>query len=150
MHSLKHRLRQLILAKNARPDVDIQALIEKRHKDAKRKVFRTTTSSALATAAGMAPTSDGKEPRQDQTASVRRYNPGNCVRIVIESDSEDSVIGTTTRRQANLESATSHAGYSSVELRLYRKTDSTRSGANGSVLPYGPCFLISDCITSQD
>jgi hypothetical protein len=150
MYSLKHHLRQLILAKNARPDIDIQALIEKRHKDAEQKVFRATASSAPATPAGLAPTSDGEESRQNQIASVRRYNSGNRVRRVIDSDSENSVSGTTTRKQAHRETENSYTGYFSVELRLYRKTDHTQSGANGPVLPNGPWFLTSDCITSHD
>jgi hypothetical protein len=149
MYSLKSHLRRIILAKSARADVDIQALIEKTHRDARQKVFRTT-SSGTTTPAEKPVASDKNESRQSQEAPVCRLQNGGQFRKVIDSDSEDSVIGTTTRRQAIRETATSQKSYDSVELRLYRKTNPTRPDPNGPVLPYGPCFLTSDCITSHD
>lgn len=67
-----------------------------------------------------------------------------------DSESEDSVIGTSTRRRALVGATTTHTGFSSVELRLYRKTSTTLPGAYGPVKPYGPWFLTTDCTTAHD
>jgi hypothetical protein len=109
-----------------------------------------TTSSAPGTLAGLIPSSEVSESRQTQTAPVRRYTSGDRFQGVVDSDSDDSVTGTATRRQAILESATSHTGYSSVEPRLYHRTNPTLPGINSPVYPHGPWFLTSDCTTSHD
>lgn len=66
------------------------------------------------------------------------------------SESEDSVIGTTTRRRAFLDTSSSLTAFTRVELRLYRKLTSTPDDGYGPVFPYGPMMLTSDCATAHD
>lgn len=148
--SIKSHLRRLILAKTARPDINVQALIEKRHKDANLKVFRTTTSSLPATPTTIPDASSITQLLSPQTTPARRDTIADCFQEMDDSKSGDSVLGTTTRRRAVQEAGNSHTGYSSVELRLYRRIDPNRPGNNGPVYPYGPWFLTSDCTTSHD
>jgi hypothetical protein len=66
-----------------------------------------------------------------------------------DSESEDSVIGATTRRRAHLE-LSPYTDFSSVELRLYRKLTLAPTGEIGPVFPYGSVFLTPDCTTSSN
>jgi hypothetical protein len=66
------------------------------------------------------------------------------------SDSEDSIMGATTRQRAFLETENSHKGFASVQLRLYRKTKPNLLGTNGPVFAYEPLFIGSDCTTAYD
>jgi hypothetical protein len=61
-------------------------------------------------------------------------------------DSEDSVLGTTTPRKT----VSSHTGYTSVELRLYRITNDSIPGASGPVFPYDEMFLPNHCPSAED
>ncbi|KAF2818982.1 hypothetical protein CC86DRAFT_413360 [Ophiobolus disseminans] len=65
------------------------------------------------------------------------------------SETEGSVIGTTTRRRAFREITSSQNSFTKVELRLYRKLTVTLPGGYGPVHPYGPMFLTPDCTTAQ-
>lgn len=68
----------------------------------------------------------------------------------MESASEDSVIGTTTRRRALQDNTASPTGYTSVELRLYRKTTEITREEYGPIISYSPMFLTPDCTTANE
>jgi hypothetical protein len=122
---LKDGLRKLILAKKARADIDIKALIEKRHKDANMRVFGNRAADT--------PAAVPKDIDADRA-----------------SESEGSVMGSNTRRGNVEASASSQTGYSSVQLRLYRSVDDSLANVPGPTFSYGPMMLTADCTTSQD
>jgi hypothetical protein len=134
------------LAKVLQPNTDVQALIEKKHKYASIRVHSSQPSTPAKKGHPVSieqkPTSIAMPKLQ---SSLNAWpNPNDATG---NSESEDSVIGTTTRRRAVSETTSSHTGFSSVELRLYRKITLTPEGTSGSVLPYGPMFLTADCTT---
>jgi hypothetical protein len=88
-----------------------------------------------------------KVPRSPKVPSEApsRYRSDDSV----SSESDDSVIGTTTRRRA-FETASASTGFSSIELRLYRKISSIRPSPYEPVLPYRPVFLMTDCASSLE
>ncbi|KAF2026177.1 hypothetical protein EK21DRAFT_39146, partial [Setomelanomma holmii] len=146
---LKDRMRHLILAKRANSSTNVQALIGKRHKDARLKVLKTTGSSA----------STGSSRKRARGSGVSRVPRSSFVSYDSsldidddddtngDSESEDSVIGYTPRQRAPPEAAKPQSNFSRVELRLYRRT--SISGPYGPVKPYGPWFLTSDCATAH-
>lgn len=125
LYRLKDGLRNLILAKKARPDIDVQALIEKRHKDAHMKLF-------------------GKSVANTPAPVPNHMNADSA------SESEDSVMGTTTKRGCIQGSASSQTGYSSVQLRLYRSVDDSLASVTGPTFSCGPMMLTADCTKSHD
>jgi hypothetical protein len=144
MYRLKQRLRNLILAKRISSATDIQALIEKRHKDANLKVSKSARRSVTTKPKKQASVGDTSLLQVSQKSPYRSNTDASD-----GSESEDSVIGTTTRRRA-FESASSSTDFRSVELRIYRKTAPSHTSTLGPVFPYGPMFLTSECTTSHD
>jgi hypothetical protein len=65
------------------------------------------------------------------------------------SESDDSVIGTTTRQRA-FESVGPSTDFLSVELRLYRKTSFIHPNPYEPVMSYNRMFLTPDCISSLE
>jgi hypothetical protein len=122
---LKDGLRNLILAKKARPDIDVQALIEKRHKDANMKMFRRGSA--------IIPTTIQDEVNADSV-----------------SESEDSVMGDTTTSRTVQDTTSSHTSYPIVELRLYRSDHHSLASVTGPTFAYKPMLLPADCTTSHD
>jgi hypothetical protein len=119
-----------------------------RHQDARLKVPGTTPSSNPSTPVESALSHSPAEPQSSQKSAQRSYLGQR--HEWDDSDTEDSVIGTTTRRRAFLETSASHTGFSSVELRLYRKTSITLTESHEPVHPYGSMFLTPECTTSRD
>jgi hypothetical protein len=141
---LKQRLPSLILAKKLTPATDVQALIEKRHKDANVGMSKRARSSA--TNISKSPSSvEGSRSLEVPIKAPSRYNSD----VSDNSESGDSVIGTTTRRRAFKTAGTS-TDFSSVELRPYRKTSSVHSSPYRPVLSYKPMFLTLNCTSSLE
>lgn len=117
LHRLKQGLRELVLSKRLKPETDVKALIEKRP--------------------------PGSRPRKRRQLS---HPSGDAVDDEgLGSSSEDSVIGTTTRRRAH-----SRSSFAAVELRLYRRTESELSGVTGPTIACGSMLLPPECKTSDD
>jgi hypothetical protein len=137
------------LAKVLQPNTDVQALIEKKHKYAS---IRVRSSQPSTPAKKGHPESIEQKPT---SATMPRLQSSlndrlESIDAMGNSEPEDSVIGTTTRRRAASETASSHTDFSSVELRLYRKITLTPEGISGAVLPYGPMFLTAACTTIDE
>jgi hypothetical protein len=124
VYRLKDRLRSLILAKNVRPGTDFQALIDLNHKDANMKALKGAKNSILASPSKRLLLGDA------DVSSAIGTRPERCTGSAgnSDSDSDDSVIGTTTRRRAFLEKV-----LSLVELRLYGKLTLSTPGSLGLV-----------------
>jgi hypothetical protein len=144
---LKDRLRSLILAKNVRPGIGFQALVDMNHRDADMKALKGAQNSVLASPSKRPFLGDADESSVTATKPERRT--GSTDRFdgvdTNDSDSDDSLIGTTTRRCAFLET-----GFSGVELRLYCKLTVSTPGSLGPVFSYGRMFLTPDCTTAND
>jgi hypothetical protein len=143
MHRIKEGLRRLILAKRLTATTDIQALIEKRHKDANLKMFNSSKNSVKhkptrQTSPGG--TRPSQSPRDTPHSSMTNEKTG--------SNSEDSVMGATTRQRAFV-TASPNVNFSSVELRLYRRVKASRPNEL-VVISYGSFFLTPDCTTAHD
>jgi hypothetical protein len=138
MHRIKEGLRRLILAKRLTATTDIQALIEKRHKDANLKMFNSSKNSVKhkptrQTSPGG--TGPSQSPRDTPHSSMTNEKTG--------SNSEDFVMGATTRQRAFV-TASPNVNFSSVELRLYRRVKASRPNEL-VVISYGSIFLTPDC-----
>ncbi|KAH7077600.1 hypothetical protein BKA63DRAFT_489165 [Paraphoma chrysanthemicola] len=162
---LKNRLRALVLAKILRPGTDIQALIEKRHKDSHMRVLREAPNTMGSGATNpRAKCSNARQASRPTRVCHNGFSGGAerdasdsedsviCIssRRRNVSDSEDSVICSTSRRRAVVETEDVRANLASVELRLYRKTSTVLPDACGPVKPYGPWFLTPDCTTANE
>jgi hypothetical protein len=66
------------------------------------------------------------------------------------SESEDSVLGTKTRRQTRREGAHLADSYGEVELRLYRKTVQVVTPSAGPTWSCGNLMLSTNSMTSED
>lgn len=141
--SLKQRLRAVILAKKPCPNVDVDALIEKRHQDAKRLRVKNPSSRFAAKQGAKAlrnHTGVGKIQR-DRQLSLRDHSSSLSTLTSTpdhDSGSEDSVVGHNARRRGD-----SNRGDDTfnVALRLFRKAAPEEVPKVGPCHSYGTTFL---------
>lgn len=143
-------LRSLILSKRARPDIDIDALVEKRHKDATLKIFnkpqlghlearqRKSNTKPIRSKSG-----EGVGNRQ-QVSLTDQDSELTEVLDASSSDSEDPVISRSARGWNKAKSEPFQ-----VALRLYRKTSSEEPQHIGPCYFYGTTFLVDDLDTLE-
>lgn len=138
---LKGHLRSLILSKHARPNVDVDALIEKRHKDAKLKIFRKPSSKS--------PEARKKttKAKQTDTKTYERVRGKRQVTLtdesselsgVASSDSDDSVVDHSARK---CRQSRSTQGSFKVALRLYRQASPEEVPSIGFCFSYDTTFI---------
>lgn len=120
IYRLKQGLRKLILSKRLKPETNIEALIEKRHGDDQS-------------------TQSGARRRQH---SGRTGEEADATEDTQDTDSDDSVLGATTRRRA----FASRSSFTTIGLRLYRRA----LGGSSATIAYGPMLLPPECTTSDD
>ena len=145
-YSLKEHLRGIVRCKKARADIDLDGYINKTHHDAKRLFDKEASIFTQNTAKKRK--REGTVETEDRLTSRRQrhMNPEPSV----ASDSEDSVLGTKTRRQTRLKDAQSPDGPGMVQLRLYRKTLQVIPPSVGPVRSYGNLMLVTNIETSDD
>lgn len=142
---LKQRLRALILSKSARPGVDIEALIEKRHRDAVRLKCNQPHSSGATT---QRKKSRGRDSGLSVAKRRRRVLVGSyfSVESSSSSESEDSVVVHTTKRRTGYKKASMPF---KVALRIYRKAGPNEIRQIGPCRSYKTIFL-TDGVDSAD
>jgi hypothetical protein len=146
MHRIKEGLRSLILAKKVTSATDIQALIEKRPKGTNLS-FSKSSRSPVKEKPTERTTPEATWPSQNSQHAIDLGSP-STTNDERSSDSENSVMGATTRRVAS-RTASSSGNFSSVELRLYRKVKAIRP-SEPVVVSFGSFSLKLDCATVHD
>jgi hypothetical protein len=144
---LKGHLRDLILSKRARPGIDINALIEKRHKDANLKIFNKSQSDRIEerkTKPTRKPTrtttGGGKAGGSLPVRSTDESSDLSEIGSISDFDYEDSVISMARSRARTKDASDSFK----VALRLYRKATAEELSCIGPCHSYGTMFLTSD------
>ncbi|KAF9697244.1 hypothetical protein EKO04_004786 [Ascochyta lentis] len=145
---LKGHLRNLILSKRARPDIDISALIEKRHKDANLKIFSNPQSDHTDTRPSKArkklkeTANEGEGTERSRKVSLTEENSSLTEAVGASSSaSEDSVVDHSARRDIRAKSA---SGSFQAALRLYRKCLPDELEYSKPSHFYGTSFLTDD------
>ncbi|KAF2267959.1 hypothetical protein CC78DRAFT_613653 [Lojkania enalia] len=143
---LKKHLRNMILSKQARPDVDVDGLINKK---GERHISRSS-KPAPATPQNK-PSGKGCSGKAPKLTSDRVRGTGSpsASHEYISSNSPTSVIGARTRgkqvQRDAPENSDRNPGYFQMELRLYRAS----SLASGHISPRGS-LLLTDDYTSDE
>jgi hypothetical protein len=144
--SLKEHLRGIVLCKQARADIDLDGYINRTHSDAKRVLGKEASMSTQNTA---------KKRKRDAAVDTEERITSRRLRHTssepsVASNSEDSVLGTQTRRQTRKKGANSPQVPGMVQLQLYRKMVQVVPPNVGPVWSYGNLMLATDIKTSDD
>lgn len=139
-----NHLRSLILSKRAKPDIDIDALIEKRHKDPNLKIFNKPDP-------GHSQTSKSKtKSRRKSAKSGGKVRSSRQILLTDENfdlsetagdsgaESEDSIVRPTARRRVK---ALNTSLSFQVALRLFRKISPEELLSTGPCYSYGTVFI---------
>ncbi|KAJ8112046.1 hypothetical protein OPT61_g5499 [Boeremia exigua] len=137
-------LRNLILSKQARPGTDVDALIEKRHKNSKIKIFRKAGPDRAKSLKGETREETRSEKAGDDLGEHRQTiladvdsEPFDAMEAT-SSDSDAPLINHHVRRRARIKAASQRF---QVALRLYRPTASDESQRGKSCHSYRTILL---------
>lgn len=137
-------LRNLILSKRARPDIDVDAFIEKRHKDANLKIFNKPdpghpqTSKSTTESRRKSAKSGGKVRSSRQILLTDESSDLSETAGDSGAESEYSIVRPTARRRVK---ASNTSVSFQVALRLFRKTSPEELSSTGPCHSYGTVFI---------
>lgn len=144
--TLKVHLRNIVLSKHARLNIDIEALIEKRHQDAKLKIFSNPSPGDLQ------PNKESMKRTTTMTSNRRNRQVSlspdlSETGVYSGSDSDGSVFQRSARRRSK---AKSKKEPFKVALRLYRQASSEEVPRTGFCCSFGTIFFDHGSTTSNE